>query len=77
MKGNHTTPVILFGLFLIASTAHAQNPTPDQVNRAREEERAQNLVARRVPSPNPNDPSDPFYLLKNISLPKSSRRVRM
>jgi len=54
MKRNHTAPVILFGLFLIASTALAQNLTPDQLNRAREEERAQNLVARRVPSPNPN-----------------------
>jgi len=56
MKRNHTTPVILFGLFLIASTAHAQNLTSDQLNRVREEERAQNLVARRVPSPNPNGP---------------------
>jgi len=56
MKRNHTAPVILFGLFLIASTAHAQNLTSDQLNRVREEERAQNLVARRVPSPNPNGP---------------------
>lgn len=56
MKRNHTAPVILFGLFLIASTAHAQGVTPDQVNRLREEERALNLVARKVPSPDPNGP---------------------
>jgi len=56
MKRNHTPPVILFGLFLIASTAHAQGVTPDQANRLREEERALNLVARRVPSPDPNGP---------------------
>jgi Spy/CpxP family protein refolding chaperone len=46
----------LFGLFLIASTARAQGVTDDRTNRLREEERAQNLVARRVPSPNPNGP---------------------
>jgi hypothetical protein len=56
MKRNHAAPVILFGLFLIASMAHAQGVTDDRTNRLREEERAQNLVARRVPSPNPNGP---------------------
>jgi Spy/CpxP family protein refolding chaperone len=56
MKRNHTAPVILFGLFLIASTAHAQGVTADRTNRLREEERALNLVARRVPSPNPSGP---------------------
>jgi Spy/CpxP family protein refolding chaperone len=48
--------VVLFGLFLIASTAQAQVIPSDQVNRLREEERALNLVARKVPSPNPNGP---------------------
>ncbi len=48
MKRNHTAPAILFGLFLIASTAHAQGVTDDRTNRLREEERALNLVARRV-----------------------------
>lgn len=55
MKRNHNAvPAILFGLLLIATTAHAQAVNADQLNRLREEERAQNLVARRVPSPNPN-----------------------
>jgi len=53
MKPKHTAPAILFGLFLIAS-AHAQGITPDQANRLREEERAANLVARRVPVANSN-----------------------
>jgi Spy/CpxP family protein refolding chaperone len=46
MKRNHTIPVVLIGLFLIASTAQAQVIPSDQVNRLREEERALNLVAR-------------------------------
>ena len=54
MKPNHTALVVLSGLLLIASTARAQGVTDDRTNRLREEERAQNLVARRVPSPNPN-----------------------
>jgi Spy/CpxP family protein refolding chaperone len=56
MKRNHTIPVVLIGLFLIASTAQAQVIPSDQVNRLREEERALNLVARKVPSPDPNGP---------------------
>jgi Spy/CpxP family protein refolding chaperone len=57
MKRIHNAgPVALFGLFIIASTAHAQDTTADQLNRLREEERALNLVARRVPNPNPNGP---------------------
>ena len=56
MKRNHTIPVVLIGLFLIASTAQAQVIPSDQVNRLREEERALNLVARNVPSPDPNGP---------------------
>jgi Spy/CpxP family protein refolding chaperone len=56
MKRNRTSgPVILFAIFLTATTAQAQGVTPSQsVDRLREEERAQNQVARRVPSPNPN-----------------------
>jgi len=49
-----TSPAILFALFLTAGTASAQDTNEDRINRAREEERAQNLVARRVARPNPN-----------------------
>ena len=56
MKRNHTALVTLFGFFIAASTAQAQVIPSDQVNRLREEERALNLVARKVPSPNPNGP---------------------
>jgi Spy/CpxP family protein refolding chaperone len=56
MKRNHTALVVLFGLFLVASTVNAQGVTDDRTNRLREEERALNLAARRVPSPNPNGP---------------------
>jgi Spy/CpxP family protein refolding chaperone len=56
MKPNHTALVILFGFFIVASTAQAQVIPSDQVNRLREEERALNLVARKVPGPNPNGP---------------------
>lgn len=55
MKRIHIFPGIFIGLFLIASTALAQNAAPDQ-DRLREEERALNRVARKVPSPNPNGP---------------------
>ena len=55
MKRSYTTPVMLFGCFLIASTVHAQGAAPDQ-DRLREEVRALNQVARKVPSPNPNGP---------------------
>ena len=60
MKRHHMTGAAalfafsLIALFLITTKALAQNATADQLNRAREEERAQNLVARRVPSPNPD-----------------------
>jgi len=55
MKRNHNAgPAILFGLFLVATTAHAQGITSDQANRLREEERAQNLVARRIVTPKPD-----------------------
>ena len=55
MKRNHTALFLLFGLFLIVPTVRAQNATTDQ-DRLREEERALNRVARKVPSPNPNGP---------------------
>jgi Spy/CpxP family protein refolding chaperone len=55
MKLNHI-PIIFIALLLIASTAQAQTVPSDQLNRLREEERALNLVARKVPSPDPNGP---------------------
>jgi len=54
MKRYSMGSAILFSLFAIVSAANAQDANADRINRAREEERAQNLVARRVVSANPN-----------------------
>jgi len=54
MKRYSMGSAILFSLFVIVSAVNAQDANADRLNRAREEERAQNLVARRVASPNPN-----------------------
>ena len=48
-----TVAASLFALLLIATTALAQGVSEsDRISRAREEERAQNLVARRLPNDN-------------------------
>jgi Spy/CpxP family protein refolding chaperone len=50
-------PAILFAVFLVNATVHAQGrATQDEtVERLREQERARNLVARTVPNPNLNN----------------------
>lgn len=55
MKRYRTTCfAILYALFLAETTVNAQDANADRIARAREEERAQNLIARRVASANPN-----------------------
>jgi Spy/CpxP family protein refolding chaperone len=56
MKRIRIASFLSLGIFLIASTVNAQGVNDDRINRLREEERAQNLVARRVPSPNASGP---------------------
>src|SRR6187402_2110965 len=55
MKRSHSVAAaIMVGLFIISATTHAQDVSADRLNRAREDEGAMNLVARRVAGVNNN-----------------------